>query len=139
MTESEPERKIWTLLYGPCFCHTHPASGESFDFLRLRTSKLEGDLFIPNILVVSDRVIDGAMPTYHKLLDQVPTPRLIFGASACPMAERFWDALPVGWTQASELMQLDAHISECIRGYPEILMTRVLAELSGVSRESETV
>jgi len=130
---------MWTLHFGPCFCHAYPASEESFDFMRFRTAKLEASLLRVNILVVSDRVIDGSLPTFHMLLDRVPSPRLVFAAAICPSASRFWDALPVGWTPTSELLQLDAHISECIRGNPEILTTRVLAEQSGASRESETV
>jgi hypothetical protein len=57
----------------------------------------------------------------------------------CPMASRFWDALPVGWTPASEVVKLDEHIPECIRGNPEILVARVLAEQSGRSRKAEAV
>jgi len=139
VTTPQSEPKVWSLLYGPCFCHAYPGSEESFDFLRFRTYKFEGNLLRVNVVVVSDRVIYGSMATYRTLLDRVQSPRLVFAAGPCPMASRFWDALPVGWTPASEVVQLDGHIPECIRGNPEVLVARVLAGQSGRSRAAEAV
>lgn len=136
--KSDPQRKIWTLHYGPCFCVAHPASGRSFDFVRFRTSTLNGTQLRVNVLVVSDRVIDGSLPMFHMLLDQVPSPRLVLSAAACPRASRFWDALPVGWTPTSEFLHLDGHIPDCIRGNPEVLASRVLSEHAGLSIGAET-
>lgn len=118
--------RIWKLQYGPCWCGAIPSKTDSFDFVRLRTSPAEFGGLDENILIVSDRVIDGARQIYLQVFSDVPEPRLVVATAACPVAKGFWDDLPVGWTPIDEVLPVDIHVEECINGNPESLMAAVV-------------
>lgn len=131
----ETPARIWRLQYGPCWCRVAPTESDSFDFVRLTTSTPDLGSFDANILIVSDRVIDGSQAVFRQVHDRVAAPKLLIAAKACPAAARFWDELPVGWTPVQDLLPVDIHVEECITGNPEALMAamvqHVLAGRSG--------
>lgn len=94
-----------------------------------------------NLLIVSDRVIDGSGKTYRQVYADVPDPKLVVSAAACPTAHRFWDELPNGWTPVDELLPIDLYVDECINGHPEALTAAVLGHVldasDGTSPERE--
>lgn len=138
MSDLAAERQIWSLFYGPCFCHANPDSA-SFDFVRFRTANVDPGLLAWNTLVVSDRVIDGSASTFHLVNDQLQHPKLVIAARTCPNAAAFWDNLPVSWTPVSKLVRVDGEISECVRGKPEELLIHVLSAQSRSLRQPEAV
>lgn len=120
-------RRIWRLQYGPCWCRGMPGEEGSFDFVRSTTTQLGvGDLDF-NLLLLSDRVIDGSRPIFLQVDDLVPNPRLVVATSSCPAAQRFWDELPVAWSPVDEVVPVDHWVEECINGRPEALLVAVLA------------
>ncbi len=129
--------RIWLLQYGPCWCHTTPTDTSSFDYVRLRKTEADLGTLEENLLIVSDRVIDGSGKSYRQVYADVPDPKLVVSVATCPHARRFWDELPNGWTPVDELLPIDLHVDECIRGYPEALAAAVLAHvLSDTERPS---
>ncbi len=123
--------RIWLLQYGPCWCHTTATDTSSFDYVRLRKKAADLGSMEKNLLIVSDRVIDGSGKSYRQVYADVPEPKLVVSAATCPHARRFWDELPNGWTPVDELLPIDLHVDECINGYPEALAAAVLAHVLG--------
>lgn len=121
--------RIWKLQYGPCWHGAIPSETGSFDFVRLRTTEAELGGLDENILIVSERVIDGARQVYLQVYSDVPEPKLVVATAACPVAQRFWDDLPVGWTSVDEILPIDIHVEECINGNPESLMAAVIGHV----------
>lgn len=119
-------KRIWRLQYGPCWCHGLPGETGSFDFVRTSTSEAVLGSLDFNVLILSDRVIDGSRPVFLQVLERVPGPRLVVATVSCPAATTFWDDLPVGWTPVQELVPVDIHVDECVGGHPEALMAAVL-------------
>jgi Ni,Fe-hydrogenase III small subunit len=118
--------RIWKLQYGPCWHGAIPSETDSFDFVRMRTTQAGLGGLDENILIVSERVIDGARQVYLQVHSDVPEPKLVVATAACPVAQRFWDDLPVGWTPVDEVLPVDIHVEECINGNPESLMAAVV-------------
>lgn len=130
---------VWILQYGPCWCRSVPTESSSFDFMRLRKTVLDPGTLDDNLLIVSDRVIDGSSRVYHQLFEDIPNPKLVISTAACPATAQFWDDLPSGWRPVDELFPVDIHVDRCIRGEPEALMTSVLKHfLSGDGRDRST-
>lgn len=128
-----PERitaRVWRLQYGPCWCRGTPSSSGSFDFVRLVTSEDDLGGFDRNVLIVSDRVIDGSLPVYRQVFDAIPSPRLVVSTGSCPAARRFWDELPVGWTPVWDSLPVDLRVPQCVSGNPESLMAAVLRHVT---------
>lgn len=126
---AEVTGRVWRLQYGPCWCRSTPTDSASFDFVRLTTWDADLSGFNRNILIVSDRVIDGSQPVFTQVYERVPDPKLVVATAACHAASRFWDELPVGWTPVEEMIPIDLHIDECVTGSPEILMAQVLGHV----------
>lgn len=118
--------RIWMLQYGPCWCRTVPTDTSSFDFVRLRRTKSDLGALGENLLVVSDRVIDGSARVFRQVYQEVPEPKLVISAAACPSASGFWDELPNGWSPVEDVLSVDIEVGECISGHPEELMAAVL-------------
>lgn len=129
---------IWRLQFGPCWCRTGPTDHGSFDFVRLRTTTTDPGSVRENILIVTSRVISGAARMYRQIHSEVPDPKLVVAAAACPSAARFWDEIPGGWTPADEVLPVDLHVEDCISGNPETLLTAVLSHLAGTPRVAST-
>jgi len=133
--------RIWILQYGPCWCRTVPTDTSSFDFVRLRRTVTDLGALEENLLIVSDRVIDGSARVFRQVYQGVPEPKLVISAAACPSASRFWDELPNGWSPVEDVLSVDIEVEACISGYPEELMATVLrhvlagAQWGGRSRE----
>lgn len=123
--------RIWLLQYGPCWCHTTATDTNSFDYVRLRRTAADLGTLEDNLLIVSDRVIDGSGKSYRQVYADVPEPKLVVSVAACPNARRFWNELPNGWTPVDELLPIDLHVDECISGRPEALAAAVLAHVLG--------
>ncbi len=121
--------RIWRLQYGPCWCRTQPSATASFDFSRLRTTTADLGRAEENFLIVSERVIDGTKQVFRQLYADVPEPKIIISAAACPGALLFWDELPAGWTPVGEILPVDIHVEQCVSGNPEELMAAVLSHL----------
>ncbi len=128
--------RIWLLQYGPCWCHTTATDTSSFDYVRLRKTAADLGPLEENLLIVSDRVIDGSGKSYRQVYADVPEPKLVVSVATCPHARRFWDELPNGWTPVDELLPIDLHVEECISGYPETLAAAVLAHVLGDTETS---
>lgn len=127
--------RIWLLQYGPCWCRTPATETSSFDYVRLRRTAADLGTLEENLLIVSDRVIDGSARAYRQVHSDVPDPKLVISAAACPTARRFWDELPNGWTPVDELLHIDLHVEECINGHPEALTAALLAHVLGDTEE----
>lgn len=121
--------RVWRLQFGPCWCRGAPSSTGSFDFVRLVSSENDLGDFDKNILIVSERVIDGSMAIHRQVMEGIPDPKLVVSAAACPAAGRFWDELPVGWTPVWDAFPVDIRVDECISGMPESLMAAVLRHI----------
>lgn len=118
--------RIWRLQFGPCWCGSVPPDSGSFDYVRMRQSAADLGSIEDNLLIVSDRVIDGSAKMYRALHSQVPDPKLVVAVGTCPKAGRFWDELPNGWTAVDDVFSVDIRVEECISGYPEALMAAMV-------------
>lgn len=123
--------RIWLLQYGPCWCRTPATETSSFDYVRMRRTAADLGSMEENLLIVSDRVIDGSGKSYRQVYTDVPEPKLVVSAATCPHARRFWNELPNGWTPVDELLPIDLHVDDCINGQPEALAAAVLAHVLG--------
>lgn len=117
---------IWRLQYGPCWCRSTPTDSGSFDYVRLRKTSVDLNALEENLLIVSERVVDGSASVFRRVCRDVPDPKLVISAGPCPFASRFWDELPNGWTNVDEILPVDIHVADCISGNPEMLMVAVL-------------
>jgi Ni,Fe-hydrogenase III small subunit len=125
--------RVWRLQFGPCWCRGVPASTGSFDFVRLVTSENDLGQFDRNILILSERVIDGSLAVYRQVIDRIPDPKLVVSVSACPAARNFWDELPLGWSPIADVLPIDIRIDDCISGMPESLMAALLRHVTSAS------
>jgi len=123
---SSTPARIWRLQFGPCWCGSVPPDSGSFDYVRMRQSDADLGSIEDNLLIVSDRVIDGSAKTYRAIHAEVPDPKLVVAVGTCPKAERFWDGLPNGWTAVDDVLSVDIRVEECISGYPEALMAAMV-------------
>lgn len=123
----EPAVHIWLLQYGPCWCRSIPSDTSSFDYVRLRKTVADLGTLEANLLIVTDRVIDGSGKAFRQVYEEVPEPKLVISAGTCPFAHRFWDGLPNGWSPVEEVLPIDIHVDGCINGEPEALLAAVLA------------
>lgn len=103
-----------------------PGESGSFDFVRTSTCEIGLGSLDFNVLILSDRVIDGSQPVFLQVHERVAQPRLVVATASCPAAGAFWDDLPVGWSPVQDLVPVDLLIEECIGGHPEALMAAVL-------------
>lgn len=127
--------RIWSLLQGPCWCQGTPAESSSFGLSRHRSVDL-GE-FDRHILVVSNRLMDGSLPTLRRLYAETPDPKLVVAAATCPATEEFWDDIQGGWTPIEEILDVDIAVEECIFGYPESLLAAVFDHVgSGMTPRS---
>lgn len=124
--EQGSARRIWRLQYGPCWCHGLPGETGSFDFVRTTICEAGLGNLDFNVLILSDRVIDGSQPVFLQVHQRVPSPRLVVATASCPAAAAFWDELPMGWSPVRDLVPIDLDIEECVSGHPEALMAAVL-------------
>lgn len=123
--------RVWRLQFGPCWCRGAPAGTGSFDFVRLVSSESDLGRFDRQVLILSERVIDGSADVYRQVFEKVPDPKLVVSSAACPGARRFWDDLPLGWTPVWDFLPVDIRIDDCISGMPESLMAAVVRHLAG--------
>jgi len=137
--------RIWTLQYGPCWCRSVPTDTSSFDFVRLRRTVTDLGALEANLLVMSDRVIEGSARVFRQVYQDVPEPKLVISAAACPSASAFWDDLLNGWSPIEDVLSVDIEVEACISGHPEELMAAVLRhvlagdELGGRSHKRWTM
>lgn len=131
LASGEPATRVWRLQYGPCWCRGVPPNAGSFDFVRFSTTTQDLGAFEGNIVIFSDRVVDGSLPVFLQVLEQAPDPKLVVSTLSCPYAARFWEELPVGWTPIEEVLPIDLHIEECVTGNPEELLAGVLGHILG--------
>ena len=122
-----PSNRIWLLQHGPCWCGSHPTESSSFDYVKLRRTGADLGDWPWNLLIVSQRVIDGSGRLYRQVYREMPDPKVVVAAAPCPAAVRFWDDLPNGWAPVEDMIPIDIRVDECINGNPESLMTAVLA------------
>jgi len=122
-----PPNRIWLLQHGPCWCRSHPTDSSSFDYVKLRRTGADLGVWSENVLIVSERVVDGSGHLYRQVYGEIPDPKVVVAAAPCPAAARFWDGLPNGWAPVEDTIPIDIRIDECINGNPEALMTAVLA------------
>lgn len=127
---SDSGARVWRLQFGPCWCRGAPADTGSFDFVRLVTSENDLGQFDHNILILSERVIDGSQAVYRQVIDRIPDPKIVVSVAPCPAARSFWEELPVGWSPVSEVLPVDIRIDDCISGMPESLMAAVLRHVT---------
>lgn len=137
-----PGVSIWLLHYGPCWCRSRPGHSGSFDYVRMRRTVAEVGSLEENLLIVSDRVIDGTGQTYRQVFHEVPDPKLAVSAATCPFAQQFWEELPNGWRPVEEILPIDIHVDACINGEPEVLLATVLGHVlarreAALDQESE--
>ncbi|HUG32051.1 MAG TPA: hypothetical protein VMM14_04095 [Acidimicrobiia bacterium] len=118
--------RIWLLRYGPCWCHAVPTESTYFDYVRLRKTVADLGTFDENLLILSDRVIDGSAHIYRQVHEDLPAPKLVVSTGPCPYADRFWEELPNGWSPVADLLPVDIQVENCISGNPETLMAAVL-------------
>lgn len=123
--------RVWRLGYGPCWCQGVPPEGAPFDLTRFSVSPPSGQEGL-NLLVVTDRVV-GSPHLLKRLLDDIPPSRLVVSVGACTAASSFWDSLPDGWIPVDQLVNVDAHVDDCVNGHPESLVLAVLSLLGGRS------
>jgi Ni,Fe-hydrogenase III small subunit len=122
-----PPNRIWLLQHGPCWCRSHPTDSSSFDYVKLRRTGADLGAWRRNVLIVSERVIDGSGNLYRQVYAEMPDPKVVVAAASCPAAGRFWDDLPNGWAPVEDMIPIDIRVDECMNGNPESLMTAVLA------------
>lgn len=127
--DREPRTRIWRLQYGPCWCLSVPADSSSFDYVRMGRTAVDLGSLDQNLLIVSERVIDGTSKVYRKVYSEVPDPKIVISVATCPMAHRFWDELPNGWGPVREVLPIDVHVDECISRSPETLLATVLGHV----------
>lgn len=125
--------RVWRLQFGPCWCRGAPAGTGSFDFVRLVTSETDLGQFDHNILILSERVIDGSLAVYRQVIGGIPDPKIVVSVAPCPAARNFWAELPVGWSPVSEVLPVDIRIDDCISGMPESLMAALLRHVTNAS------
>lgn len=124
--DREPGTRIWRLQYGPCWCMSVPVETSSFDYVRMARTAADLGSLDENLLIVSERVIDGTSQIYRRVHSEVPDPKIVISAGTCPMAHRFWSELPNGWVPVQEVLPIDVHVDECINRSPETLLAAVL-------------
>lgn len=117
--------RIWRLTYGPCWCQGEPPAGSSFEFMRRFVTPPSPRPGV-NLLMVSERVLDGSAAAFATIEREVPSPRFVVSTAACPASADFWNGLPIGWSSVDSMMEVDAHIDECVNGYPQALVLAVL-------------
>ena len=127
--DRESPTRIWRLQYGPCWCLSVPEQSSSFDYVRMRRTAVDLGALNENLLIVSERVIDGTSTVYRRVHSDVPDPKLVISAGTCPTAHRFWDELPNGWVPVREVLPIDIHVDECISRSPEALLAAVLGHV----------
>lgn len=127
----QPPSRIWLLQQGPCWCRSHPTESSSFDYIKLRRTWADLGAWQGNMLIVSERVIDGSGHLYRQVDTEMPDPKLVVAVAACPAAARFWDDLPNGWAPVEDVIRIDIRVDECINGNPESLMATVLGYALG--------
>lgn len=127
---SDSRARVWRLQFGPCWCRGVPSATGSFDFVRLVTSENDLGDFDNNILILSERVIDGSLAVYRQVIGGIPDPKLVVSVAPCPAARSFWDELPLGWSPVSDVLPVDIHIDDCISGMPESLMAALLRHVT---------
>lgn len=125
--DQQPRNRIWLLQHGPCWCRSHPTDSSSFDYVRLRRTDADLGVWDQNLLIVSERVIDGSSHLYRQVFSDMPDPKLVIAVPPCPAAGKFWDELPNGWGPVDKIIPVDTRVDECVNGFPETLMTAVLA------------
>ena len=116
------------LQYGPCWCRGVPGDTGSFDFIRHRKVDMDLGPLEANIVIVSERVLNGSI--VRAVFDSVPAPKIVVAAAVCPSARAFWDRAPITWVSVAELLPVDVMIDECISGQPEMLLGAMLSHLS---------
>jgi NADH:ubiquinone oxidoreductase subunit B-like Fe-S oxidoreductase len=121
------QNRIWVLQHGPCWCRSHPTDSSSFDYVRSRRSGADLGDWDQNLLIVSERVIDGSAHLYRQVHSDMPDPKLVIAVPPCPAAGQFWEELPNGWGSVEDVIPVDLWVDECINGFPESLMAAVLA------------
>lgn len=124
-----PPVRIWRLQYGPCWCRSIPTEASSFDYVRLRRTTADLGSLEENLLIVSERVIDGCGKSYRQVYADVPDPKLVISAGTCPTSHRFWDELPNGWAPVEKILPIDIAVEDCISGSPEALMAAVISHV----------
>lgn len=102
--------RIVTLLQVPCWCQGISAELSSFGLSRHRSIDL-GESG-RHIVVVSNRVMNGAVPTLRRLYAETPDPKLVVAVASCPEAEG-WEDLKGGWTPIEEILDVDIAVEEC--------------------------
>ncbi len=126
---SPPATRIWRLQFGPCWCHSAPSQASAFDYVRLRRTSADLGPLRENLLIVSERVIEGSARMYREVHSSVPDPKLVISAGTCPTAHQFWDDLPGGWAPVDEILPVDIRVAGCVSGNPEALVAALLEYL----------
>lgn len=128
-SRSDLSPRVWRLQYGPCWCHSTPTESSAFDYVRMRSTVADLGALEENLLIVSERVIDGTANAFRRIHASVPDPKLVISAGTCPASHRFWDELPNGWILVQEVLAVDIRVEECVSGYPEALVAAVLGHV----------
>lgn len=121
--------RIWRLQYGPCWCNGAATESGAYDYVRMRRTAADFGTLDKNLLIVSERVIDGSGKVYRQVHSSVPSPKLVIAAGTCPTSHRFWDELPNGWVPVDEVLPIDIRVEQCVTGNPEALVAALLEHL----------
>lgn len=118
--------RIWFFQFGPCWCRGTPGGKGSFDFLRLREAPSSLNGLETNILLLSDRILEGSRATLKSVYDRVPDPKLVISGGPCRAAEPFWQGVTTTPLSVDSVVPVDLRIEQCISGFPEALLSAVL-------------
>lgn len=131
-----PLHMVGVLQYGPCWCRGRPGESGSFDLYRHRSVRMDLSPLSCNLLIVSERVLNGAEATCHQVYSALPDPKRVISTGPCLEAGAFWDETPLSWVPVSELIPVDGAIEECVSGRPEMLVGAILSLLGSTQNTS---
>lgn len=133
---SDPSHTVSVLQYGPCWCRGRPGESGTFDLYRHRSVRMDLSPLSSHLLIVSDRVLNGAEATCLQVYAALPDPKCVISTAPCPAAGSFWNDAPPSWVPVGELIPVDASIEECLSGRPEALIGAVLSLLGSTQNTS---
>lgn len=117
---------VSVLQYGPCWCRGKPGDSGTFDLFRHRTVDMDLGPLTTNVLIVSERVVNGAEAMCRETYEALPDPKIVIATPPCPSAGKFWDSAPLAWMPVRELLPIELNLNACISGQPEALLGAVL-------------
>lgn len=125
---------VSVLQYGPCWCRGRPGDSGTFDLFRHRTVEMDLGPLTSNVMIVSERVLNGAEAMCRETYQSLPDPKIVIATAPCPSARTFWNEAPLAWMPVRDLLPVELSLDDCVSGRPESLLGAVLQL---VAEESE--